>query len=224
MADLKLVIFDMDGLLIDSERWSIKTFEKIAEQMGYEADLEVFCQGMGQKQHKEIYRCFKGAKKEDEKQLEKEVMEFLEKEMAGLYEEGCSLRPGVRKILDYFKEEKIDMAVASSSSIEKVSQLIAKAKIDPYFRFYVTAQDIDQGKPDPEIFLKACKKARVETNEALVFEDSQNGAMAACRAKIPFVLVPDIAYLSEEMKEKALCVVERIDDAIAKVNESCFRL
>ncbi len=214
MKRMKLAIFDMDGLLLDSERWSITSFKKIAGALGYEPDMDAFIRGMGGKKHKGIDELLIGCRKEDAEDVSGKAEVLYEACLKQLCEEGADVRPGVREILCFLKEKKVPCIVASSSSRFKVDALMEKSGIAAFFCRYITAEDVKEGKPDPEIFLKACEIYDLPPEEALVFEDSDNGAIAAYQAKIPYILVEDLAYISAKARKNCFCLTDRIDKAI----------
>jgi len=220
MKQLKLAIFDMDGLLLDSERWSIASFKKIAETLGFEPDMDAFLKGMGRKQKKGIEELLIGCPKEKALEVSQKAEQIYEECLKELCEQGTDVLPGVEEILAYLKKQGVRCVVASSSSRRKVESLMGKSGILEYFVGCISGDDVKTGKPDPEIFLKACSLYDVSAIEALVFEDSDNGAMAAYQAKIPFVLVEDLAYISDDARNSCLCLTDRIDKAIPVLEQT----
>lgn len=222
MNDLKLAIFDMDGLLLDTERWSVWAFEQIAEEMNLTLDADAFKKRMGRKNHNDadMREIMLGSERLDPLLLKKQVFKRLEELKKALYQSGARLRPGVKEIVEYLKENGILCVIASSSFRDKVTSLMSKTEISELFADYICGDDIVNGKPDPEIFLTACQRQGVSVENAIVFEDSDNGALAALRAGIRYILVPDIAYVSPESRNHALAVVAQINEAITNLRNT----
>lgn len=214
MNRLKLALFDMDGLLIDSERWAIHVFQTAAAELGYDFDREAFVKNMGRKTHPDISEILIGVKAEEKQSVVQAMMDQLNHAAEGAYRTGIPLRPGVMNLLKFLTANHVMCLVASSSSRKKVNSLIAKTAAAPYFQGCVTGEDISRGKPDPEIFLYALKETGAKREETVIFEDSDNGARAALNAGIPYILVPDVAYVSENDTKQSLVTVEQIDQAI----------
>jgi len=219
MKELKLATFDMDGLLLDTERWSLNAFRQIGKEMGYVLNEAELRKGMGRKIHKDadLKKIFAGSQKQDIEVLRHQVYQRLDELKNELYLTGVDLRPGVMGILHYLKDHNVPCMVASSSMKEKVMMLLNKTAIKDLFTDYLSGDDIENGKPDPEIFLKSCEKAGVDKKDVIIFEDSDNGALACMNAGIRYVLVPDIAYVSEKARKNALICVGQIDQSIGKL-------
>lgn len=222
MEQLKLAIFDMDGLLLDTERWHLSTFREIAENAGYQFNEDVFRKGMGSKVHPAPYKLIRGAKPEDAETIELVLAEQYEIRSRELLNKGAPVRPGVSQILEHLFRHRIKCAIASSSDREKVERLIANSELEQYFCDMVCGEDVVNGKPDPEVFLITCGRNGATVREAIVFEDSGNGGTAARAAGIKYVMVSDLAYIAEDILHSANAVVENISDAIPIV-EKLFR-
>jgi HAD superfamily hydrolase (TIGR01509 family) len=219
MNRLKLAIFDMDGLLLDTERWSCKVFCEIAYELGYIPNLEEFKKEMGRKVHNNPKNQLIGSEKDDPKEVEKAFFERFVQKQEQLLSQGAPVRPGVLEILHVLKQNQVQCVIASSSSRKKVTTLIEKAGLSDWFDEFVCSEDIVSGKPAPDVFLQACANQHVETSEAVVFEDSENGALAALGAGIFLVLVPDVAYISEDVLQKSDVVVSNIFDAYGELKK-----
>jgi len=203
----------MDGLLLDSERQIYVHSGLLASQkVGRPLSMDFLTRRMGgswityEEKLKEEYGEDYPVKEywEEYWKIANEIIE----------NKAIDLRPGVRKVLDYCKKEGIPMAIASSSSHHVINRCLSNAKIIGYFDCLVSAQDVRYTKPDPEIFLKALSHFSLPAAEAIIFEDGHNGAQAAIRCGCRFILGEDLAYLSEEDKEKAVMVVDDISKAI----------
>ena len=107
---------------------------------------------------------------------------------------------GVKEILDFFREEDVPMAVASSSDRKDIEENLRAAGIREYFRAIVGGDQVEKGKPDPEIFLRAAKALELSPEDCYIFEDSFNGIRAANAAGGCAVMIPDQVQPDEEIK------------------------
>lgn len=110
------------------------------------------------------------------------------------------MKKGLYVLLDYLKENGYRLAVASSSSRWEVEHHLKDAGVFEYFQAVICGDMVTNSKPEPEIFLKACESLGVQPSEALALEDSQNGLLAAHRAGMRVIMVPDLWEANEEVK------------------------
>ena len=199
-----LVIFDMDGLMFDTEELAGIAWEKAGKHFGFEIDRSITAQFVGMKNESIIksmidiygeeapvleWRKFMKARKHE---LEDELM----------YKESFK-KKGLISLLDYLKSEKILIAVASSSEKNIIDKFLKVSDTSKYIDYIVSGDEVVNGKPDPEVFLTACKKADVSPDEAIVLEDSPAGINAAKSAEIPCFWVPDTVKETKELSELA---------------------
>ena len=128
-------------------------------------------------------------------------------------EHGVPVKEGVRETLEALAKAGAKIAVASSTRREKVLRLLASAGIDRYFTAVVGGDTVKHSKPDPEIFLTACKALSVAPEEAIAVEDSHNGIRAAHAAGMLAVMVPDLLPVTEEMRKLSAYVAADMNDA-----------
>lgn len=122
----------------------------------------------------------------------KEIHELSKKLRSDyLYKHGIVIKPGLFELITYLKNKGIKIAVASSSAYSKINEDLALAGLKNIFDLIVGGDDLEHGKPDPEIFLKVLKYFKIVADHALVLEDSTNGILAANAANIPVVCIPD---------------------------------
>ena len=210
---VKLCVFDMDGLLLETERYLYLNIEmQISESLGFPLSKQFLCSLMGGGWDEYPKKIINEAGKDfpiDEymKQLWEKIDYFLNYEV-------IPLRPGAKEILEYCKQNNIKTAIATSTHNETALKCLNNSKIYDYFDYIVTGDMVSRGKPDPEIFLKAINHFNIDINEALVFEDGHNGALAAANGNCRLVIVEDLAYISEEDKEYAQLNAKDLFEAI----------
>lgn len=210
---LKAVIFDMDGLLIDSEQVTYEALVEKGEELGVKISRDFYCTMLGRSAAAttEIFKKEFGADFDVEK-LKKRVDDSMDDRYA---KQGVPVKKGAVELLEYLKSRGIARVVASSSERFWVEKLLGLALLKDYFDDFVCADDVENAKPSPEIFLKACQKAKVDPSQALVLEDSQTGILAASRAKIPVICVPDMIKPNEEYTNLTL----KICDSLVEVKK-----
>ena len=125
----------------------------------------------------------------------------------------------MKEILNYAKRRGIPCAVASSSPLIQIEILLNKAGLRECFSHLQSGESIKRGKPYPDIFLAVCKHFDVKPQDALVFEDSENGLKAAEAGGIPAILVPDLAVIGESVAYKALYICDSLIEAVHCLQE-----
>ena len=197
---LKGIIFDFDGLLVDTEIVSLKMYDQLLHEYGSEMTEEIYA------------RYYSG--QTEENNVRKLIQDYdlplsfdecmnrvltLEKEIIA---EGVELKPGVKELLELLYGVEFKIALATSSAKERALTILDQHGIRMYFDVTVFAEDIIRSKPDPEIFLTAAEKLGCKPEECLVFEDSENGIEAAYRAGMQVICIPDIKEPCQEFKKK----------------------
>ncbi|HLR88966.1 MAG TPA: HAD family phosphatase [Atopostipes sp.] len=218
MSRVKTVIFDMDGLMFDTEKIYYKTSQATADKLGMDYSFDVYSQFIGAgddimiKTMHEMY---------DDHALLGEFLENSEKELDYQLRNGTvDLHEGLIELLDYLKQEGIPAVVASSTHREMVEHLLERSKVRHYFKDVVGGDEVPTAKPDPAIFNKAFTKTGIENKEeAIVLEDSKNGVLAAFGAGIPVIHIPDMITLDEETAEKTAAILPDLHHVIDFIEE-----
>lgn len=210
----KAVIFDMDGLMFDTETLYFKANQKTAEKVEIPFDYS-------------FYENYIGASDEDffagmYESFEKEKVDlFLE--LSGvdveneLFSTPPKLKEGLLSLLDYLKENNYILVVASSSKRFIVEKMLKNANLTSYFSAVVGGDEVIQSKPHPEIFKKAAALTGVESSQILILEDSLNGVRSAYAAGIDVVMVPDLLAPDNEAREKTLEICNDLHEIIIKL-------
>lgn len=193
---IEAVIFDMDGLMIDSERVTFEGYQHVLKKDNLTMSEETYKTLLG-KTVKAVYELFANdyGDQYDVDQVIKEVHQYI----ADRFEnDGVPLKKGLLELLIYLKENNYKTIVATSSHRSRVDLILKQAKITEYFDDSICGDEVTHGKPDPEVFLKACQKLNVSPDKALVLEDSESGINAAYNAKIKVIGIPDMKYPDEK--------------------------
>lgn len=194
---MKLVIFDMDGLMFDTETVDMRCFKEAAKEFGYELKDEFLMSLIGMNESD----TFLKVKKEFGENFPISKIRALtwEKKMAFFYQNGLPMKKGLKELLGYLKKKEIKLAVASSSPSKIIEEYLTISNMENEFDYIMAGDRVDHSKPDPEIFLKVLEHFGFSGNEALVLEDSDNGILASYRANIPVICVPDIVNNKPEI-------------------------
>ena len=202
----KAAVFDMDGLIFDTERLFMEQLAIVMKEQGYVLTKKIYCEtlGIGGKLLEEIMCSYFGAGypvSEMGKKAEKRVRMVAETV-------GLVVKPKISEVLCFFKEQGILCAVASSTNSDAVKHYLKSAGILSYFHQIVGGEMVKKSKPEPDIFLLACEKLGEEPSQCVVLEDSENGVRAAKKAGCPVICVPDLKQPSEEVAAMADYLVQ----------------
>jgi len=172
---LRAVIFDMDGVIVDSHPAHKKAWQKFLELQNRDVSNEDLNFVMEGRKREEILRHFLG-------EVSDEQLHILGHQKEQIFrEEAVDVKviEGLRDVLQKLSEAEIRLAVASSGSSRRVNDILNSLGLMRYFQVVVTGDHVTHGKPDPAIFRLACERVGVQPSETLVFEDSVSGVRAA---------------------------------------------
>lgn len=208
----KAVIFDMDGLMIDSERVTYNEYVKKLELLGYHDFTEELYKNCLGKNKVGICKVFTDHYGEDfpMKEVWDDVHEWIDESLRTYVPK----KKGIDRLLHYLKDNNYKTIVATSSARVRVDEILKNAQISEFFDDSICGDEVTHGKPNPEIFLTACQKLGVKPEEALVLEDSEAGILAAYDGHIDVICVPDMKYPEPEFASKATKIVDSLDDVI----------
>lgn len=193
------LIFDMDGLLLDSERIVQRSWEMAGNELQIRGmDAQIYhTLGMNAKSRREFF----------EQNVKKNFPYEEFKELTHKYfykitdEEGLLVKKGARKLLEYAKMHSYKTAVATSSGRKYAEQVLKEAKLYELLDGGVYGDMVSKGKPDPQIYLRALESISVRSENALAFEDAPNGVRSAVAAGIKTIMIPDLVSPTEEISE-----------------------
>ena len=202
------VIFDLDGLLFNTEDVFLAAGTIYLQRRGYQFDFELLNQMMGRPSPISLnilkdYFAIEDSVNVIRTEVEELFNEYLEEMLA--------LMPGALSLLIRLDEMNMPYAVATSSSREYATQLLERFGLLERFQFILGGNDVTNGKPDPEIYLKAAERIGYLPNELLVFEDSGNGCAAAVAAGMNVVAVPN-AHNAGQTYDGAYLIADTLND------------
>lgn len=206
---IKAIIFDMDGLMIDSERVTFEGYQFILEKMNLTMSEDFYITLLG-KPLKGIYQRFYDVYGNDFpiESVIKDVHQY----MAERFEkEGVPIKEGLIPLLKYLKDNNYKTIVATSSNRDRVDNILASANIVQYFDDSICGDEVTKGKPDPEVFLKSCQKLGVNVDEAIVLEDSEAGIQASAAAQIKVICIPDMKQPEKEFADKTFKILDNLN-------------
>lgn len=208
----KAVIFDMDGLLFDTEIVYYEASQMVADQMGFPYDKELYLKYLGVSDEEvwaNYHQIFASFGKNN---VQKFINDAYEETIRRFSLGTVQLKPGVIELLDFLEEHRIPKVVASSNQRHIIELLLEKNQLTNYFETIVSAENVKRAKPDPEIFLLAHEYLGTKKQETLVLEDSKNGILAAASAEIPVIMIPDLLAPSEDLQQKTLAVLSSLHE------------
>ncbi len=216
----KFAIFDMDGLIFDTERIFMAKNGEVMETYGYHQTEENYIKTMGTA-GETLRRIVNGFYGEDYP-MEEISLKALELEIEHLRKYGPILKPGIRELLAWLKDHGIPCCVATSTPAPYPDEFLTLGGIREYFSFIVTGNEVARSKPDPDIFLACCERMGCAPEDSIVFEDSENGVRAAYNGRIPVFCIPDLKLPEPETAALASAVLNDAYEAIALLEEAAL--
>jgi HAD superfamily hydrolase (TIGR01509 family) len=213
------IIFDMDGLMIDTEPMYWEVGRRIARQYGKDCIDATFRKMMG-RERLESMRIFARECGITEATPE-DLLAQREVAMVKHFAQGVNPMPGLLEILQEFRE-RLKFAVATSSPKKFTDVLLPALGLDKHFSVIQSADDITHGKPNPEIYLKAASRLSVSPNDCIVLEDSPAGALAGHRSGAYVIAVPSPLTSGEDFSF-APQRVSNLHDAAEKIEQLLSR-
>ncbi len=203
---IKAAIFDMDGLLIDSERIIMQGCIAAAASIGIRYTQAEYVELVG--------RIWSDSSRIMAAQLGGE--DNMQHVIAGLNDfleardHAFPLKEGVLPLLAYYRTQGVVCTVASSSPIPHITHRLRHTGVLDYFAHITSGQEVQRGKPSPDIYLLALQKLGLPAEYCIAFEDSELGAQAAIAAGLRVVVVPDLKQPGEYVRQHAYQVVESL--------------
>lgn len=221
---IKAIIFDVDGTLLNTERIFMRGWKEAGALFGYDIPQDVLLRTRAISKALAT-AIFKEALGEDfsYSTVQKERVRISEEIIAACSPEELQM-PHAAETLAWLKEQNIPMAVASSSSYQHTKEHLEHAGLFHYFQAAVGGDMIQNGKPAPDIFLKAAELLAIPTEECVVVGDTPADVMAAHAAGMRMVLIPDLVAVTEQTRELSsmiLASIAELPDAL-QTEQSIF--
>lgn len=209
---IKLVIFDVDGTLVDSEVVFVKAAIKNMEVNGYNIPMSAIMGIIGQ--NRIAGRKLIESTQDDSFDYDKYIKDYEKIRSEILENEPLKLKKGALNILNYCKEHDIKMAIATSTYREKQIKVLTNLGIIGYFDYMVFGDEIKNSKPAPDIYLKVYEHYNLDKDEMIIYEDSNNGILSGYNAGIKVVYIKDIVDVKEDTLALCYKEVKDLDEGI----------
>ena len=206
------VLFDMDGLVLDSEVLFTRFWREAANALGYPmtAEQSYGMRSLGKKLGQPYLESLFGPGI-DYTTLRKKRIEFMDAYVA---QHGIAPKPGIYELLDYLDAQGIPAAIASSSPLEAIEKHLSAVDLLHRFRKVCSAHSIPNGKPAPDIYLLAASELGLDPGECLALEDSPTGILAGYRAGCLPVMIPDLDQPGEDTEKLLFARADSLTDII----------
>lgn len=217
--ELKLVIFDVDGTLIDSENVWKNVMKEVGEKYGLmNLDKTLFPKVIGKSgfEEHEVYK----------QMIPDDIRENLIEEWRRVGFESLQnhipIKKGLYEMLSFLKEKNIKIAIGTATDRTLTEERLSKINVIQDIDFSICGNEIRRKKPEPDIYLDILHHFHLDSKKAIVIEDSVVGVQAAYRAKIPCIQIPDIIPPTQEQYKQTIYIANDLIDAKNKIQELYF--
>jgi HAD superfamily hydrolase (TIGR01509 family) len=209
---VEAVLFDMDGLLVDTEAVYIEAYHAAAKTFGVEMSMAL-CHAMIGVPRMECEAMIQDHFGPDFR-VDRFQLSFRD-HAARLMADEVPVKPGARELLVWLGKRGLPLAVATSSRPTTVEGLLGRAGLLGHFKAIATRYDVERAKPHPDVFLEAARRLGTAPERCIAFEDSNIGLTAAHAAGTMAIMVPDILPPSDEIRAKCMTIVPDLHEALA---------
>ena len=210
MKDFSGVIFDMDGLLLDSERIALETFAEACVQLALGDQTALFYRCIGTNQQRGEMILAEGLAGKIQIEAFSACWEQLHQ--ARVTAAPIPVKPGALALLEVINGLGLPVAVATSTATARAREKLRDAGLLDYFHHIVGGDCVQRSKPEPDIYLQAAQVLNIVPGRALALEDSENGVLAALAAGMTVVQVPDLVQPSAEFRRHGHWVLASLND------------
>ena len=212
-------IFDMDGLLIDSERPIMAAWIEAARTLDIELSHAQYlqCVGLAMVESKQILAALLGGAAAYQHAATQVTAALQLQRADGDLRPLFPIKPGAAELLTALRGRGTRCAVASSSTSGQIQACLGSLDVLHHFEAFAGGDEVARAKPDPALYLLAAERLGVDPAECVAFEDSENGAKAALAAGLRVIIVPDLKHPPESIIGQAFHVLDSLHDAMAHV-------
>lgn len=209
---LEGAVFDMDGLMFDSERIVYETWQYMLDGLGLDYGFDIYKNTIGLRADK-TERYYKSLYGDD---FDYAALKARSRQIFynRVESEGVPIKKGLLDILEYLKSHCFKISLATSTSSQTALKLLKMAEVYEYFDAFVCGDDVKNGKPHPEVFLTAAQRLGLAPESCVAFEDSINGIKSANAARMKTVMVPDFLQPTDEVLPLIDFLCEDLSQAI----------
>ncbi|MGA2052346.1 MAG: HAD family phosphatase [Opitutales bacterium] len=212
LRDCAAFVFDMDGLLLDTERLSSAALHAAAADLGLTLPSDIFLEMIGRR-GPDIHRRL--AVRVGAQDTADRLIAGAEVHYSALLARGIPVKEGAVELLAWLESHGRPCAVATSTRTPRAEQKLAAAGLRPFFRAVIGGDQVEHGKPAPDVYLRAAAALGVAPPECGVFEDSEPGLRAAHAAGTRVVWIPDLAPVSPAAQALALARADSLSEVLA---------
>ncbi len=215
---IKAVIFDMDGLILDTEKLLVKYWCAAANEAGFPMQRE-HALNIRSLARKFAIPYLQGIFGED---FDYAKIRGRRMEMMGGYlsEHGLETKPGLNELLDWLNEHHIPAAVATATDFQRTEKYLTEVGVFHKFDKIVCASMVESGKPKPDIYIYAAKQLGLDPSECMALEDSPNGVRSASGAGCVTVMVPDLTPPDDELRGLIFAEAKTLADVPALIEKT----
>lgn len=214
------VIFDMDGLMLDTEKLLARYWIQAAEEAGFPMKLEHV---LGIRSLSAVYAKPK-LQAVFGKNFDYEKIRARRRELTAQHIEryGIEKKAGLDELLSYLHEQHYQIAVATATDRTRTEIYLKQTGIYHFFTAFVCGDMVMTGKPDPEIYLKSCEALHLTPETCIALEDSPNGILSAYRAGCKAVMIPDLSQPDKQLEPYLFACVPSLSDVISLLKGDCL--
>ena len=209
------VIFDMDGLLLDTEQIALNTFMETCRYFGLRDETRLFMRLIGTNQTLGKALISQGLK--DKVDVDRFCARWDERYHAETTRKPIPVKEGANDLLEHLRSAGIPAAVATSTDAKQALKKLEQAGLLAFFSLIVGGDEVSRGKPDPEIYLTAVARLGVEPRRGLALEDSENGVISAHEAGLTVIQIPDLVEPSASLRQRGHMVLPSLNDVIPRI-------
>jgi len=216
LDNIKAALFDLDGTLIDTEKYYIQCWKEASKLCGFEIEMDKVYMLRSCEYELGTELFYKWFNNKDAYRIVRTKRKELMNEL--LRSEKIEAKKGVKEVVDFFNKEGISVAVVTASAVDVADKYMKQAGIRDYFDTIISAKDVKRGKPFPYVYEFAAGYLGLKPSECIAFEDSPNGMKSAHDAGCHTVFIPDATPFDDTVSEYTDETYETLSEFVNKHN------